>query len=142
MHDLFVKCRAAAIRFFLRYVEFVRFLLVGVFTLLVNLAIFYLSIEIFDIDLTESVGIAYWITVLLHFMLNRQFTFRAENQSIVANIIRYSIMLLFNFLLTLVGLWITIQVLHLSPYFNVFFSTTTSAVSSYVLMKYFVFRIR
>lgn len=119
--------------------EIYRFLAVGFFCLAINISSFTFLYELVNLNIGKSTALSYWITVAVHFYVNRSFTFNAGPGKLNWQILKYLILLLFNFLITILGLLFVVNVLSLSPYINIFFSTITSAVSSYFIMKYFVF---
>ncbi|OZB49133.1 MAG: hypothetical protein B7X60_02155 [Polynucleobacter sp. 39-45-136] len=119
--------------------EIYRFLGVGFFTLAINISSFTFLYKVATLNVGTATALSYWITVAIHFYMNRKFTFNADKGGFNWQVLKYLLLLLFNFLTTILGLWFVIRVLSLSPYVNIFFSTITSAISSYFIMKYFVF---
>ena len=120
--------------------EFLRFAVVGLATFGVNFVSFAVLFGLLGCDYRVAVSLAYGVTVFCHFMSNKLFTFRAKEQAFSRNTPRYILMLGLNYCITLVASWMTVEVLHLSPYFTVIASTGGTAVTSFFVMKYFVFR--
>ncbi len=120
--------------------EILIFLVIGLGTLALNLIIFSYLFYYFKTSSEIATTYAYWTTVSVHFMLNRVVTFGAGGGGGLIHAFKYLIMLGSNYLLTLLGLWLVATKLMLPPVANIFFSTITNSVASYLLMKYFVFK--
>lgn len=123
-----------------RFREIGRFVLVGGVTFLLNLATFYLFFRALRLDYWLAATLAYVITVLCHFAGNRQFTFRAWRQPIARNVARYGLALLVNYLVTLSVTWLVLGEMGLPAYAAVMCYTLANATTSFLLMKYHVFR--
>jgi putative flippase GtrA len=120
--------------------ELCRFGLVGIATFGVNFLSFSVFFGLLHLDYRVAISLAYVFTVCCHFLLNKTFTFGATEQRLRHNAPRYVLMLGFNYVITITASWLTVEVLGASPYFGVVASTAGTALSSYFVMKYFVFR--
>ncbi len=128
---------------FIRYVrknfEFIyRFVIVGIVTFLINFILVYFFDQIIKLDYKKSISIAYVITLTCHFLLNRAFTFKVDYFDL-AHLLRYSILPIINFFITLSMAFVVVEIIRLPVYYSVFFSATLSAFVSYTLLKYFIF---
>jgi putative flippase GtrA len=117
-----------------------RFGLVGIATFGVNFLAFSVFFGLLHLDYRVAVSLAYLLTVCCHFLLNKRFTFGATEQKLRDNAPRYVLMLGLNYVITIVAAWLTVEVVGASPYFGVVASTAGTALSSFFVMKYFVFR--
>lgn len=115
-----------------------KFIFVGMLTFFVNISLFHLLYGQLFIDYRFSVSISWIMTVILHFNMNRIFTFRAGEFNIIKHTRRYVLMLGFNYFMTMIVVWATVHVLG-SPYVGIVISTGLTAVSSFFAMRYYVF---
>ncbi len=116
-----------------------RFGIVGVVTFALNYSLVWVFYGLFGLHYGPAVTIAYIITVLAHFILNRVFTYNSAGSAILNHMTKYGVMLGINYLITL-GISVgTVELLALTPYHGVVFATFVTAFSSFFLMKHFVF---
>jgi putative flippase GtrA len=120
--------------------ELCRFGLVGIVTFGLNFLSFSVFFGLLHLDYRVAASLAYVVTVCCHFLLNKTFTFGAAEQKLRHNAPRYALMLGLNYAITIVASWLTVEVVGASPYFGVVASTAGTALSSFFVMKYFVFR--
>jgi putative flippase GtrA len=120
--------------------QIIRFCIVGVLTLILHLVIFYISNNYLGLGLSLSSTYAFWLTTLIHFILNRNFVFKISTNSLIKQKINYLIMIFYNYIITLIGLYIIINILKYNPYINIFFSTIMNVIFNYLWMKNFVFK--
>ncbi|OPY60428.1 MAG: GtrA-like protein [Syntrophorhabdaceae bacterium PtaU1.Bin034] len=116
-----------------------RFGLVGIITFALNCFLLWLFYGVAALDYRIAVSIAYVLVVVAHFLLNRAFTYKARGSSILGQVGKYTGMLISNYFLTLIITMCTVELCSLSPYWGAVFATMASAVSSFILMKHFVF---
>jgi len=119
--------------------QLIRFIIVGLATFALNFFLVWLFYGRALLDYRIAVSCAYFITVVAHFMLNRSFTYRQESGSAVPDTVKYCIMLLANYSLTLGVTTVSVELVKLTPYYGIVFSTLATAFSSFLLMKHFVF---
>lgn len=120
--------------------QIVRFGMVGIATFLLNLLLFRILFGFLGFDYRIAVSIAYAVTVCCHFLLNRYFTFNAEQHEFGMHVGRYGVMLAANYGITLAVMWTFVEIFRVSPYLGVIASTAATASSSFFMMKHFVFR--
>jgi putative flippase GtrA len=127
------------IRYIRKNFEFIyRFLIVGVLTFIINFSLVFLMDKLFNLNYKLSISIAYLLTLIVHFMLNRSFTFKIYHFD-SSHLIKYSVLPIINFFISLLTAIFVVEFLNMPPYLSVFFSTSISAGISYTFMKYFVF---
>lgn len=120
--------------------QIARFGLVGIITFILNYAMVWLFYGLIALNYRVAVSFAYIITVCAHFMLNRTFVYNKGGSTLFSHLGKYGGMLLINYLTTLAISMGTVEVCRLTPYYGVLFATGGTAFSSFLLMKYFVFR--
>lgn len=135
----------STIRYVLNYliehrVQIVKFISVGILTFGIYFLTFHVFFGVCSWNYRLAVSLAYIITVVSHFWMNRIFTFNANEQQIVNNLGRYLFMLAINYAITLTIMGLVVDLAGLSPYLGIVASTATTASSSFFLMKYFVFK--
>ena len=134
------------IKFFIQYllthyIQLSKFLFVGFLTFFINLGFFHFFYASLAFNYKIAITISYVISVICHFMLHRFFTFKNREQAVAHHLVKYGVMLALNYGITLGAMWMTINILVLSPYFGLVFATAITAVTSFFTMKYFVFRL-
>lgn len=115
------------------------FLTVGALAAVINFTTFTILFNVTNLNYEIITSIAYIFSVVFHFTANRSFTFKSRNISMVNQLPKYSGMVLLNYLITLLVMRFTVEVLHLSPYLGNVFAITTTVGICYLLSKYWVF---
>jgi len=121
------------------YTYLYRFITVGAATFLLNLSLVWLFYGYFLVNYQLAISYAYVLTTLVHFLLNRSFTFGRRQDSISHHSLRYAVMLVFNYCITFGVTTVLVNIFKFNPYFSVVSSTICIALSSFLLMRYFVF---
>lgn len=119
---------------------FVKFCSVGGATALIYFSVMYIAESVFFIQYLASVSIAYFISTIFHFLMNRKYTFLATHDSHRQQFARYSVMLVLNYLVTIAVVKISVEVFQLSPYLGVCISVAFTAVFGYVMGRFWVFK--
>ena len=119
--------------------QLIRFGIVGVATFVLNFSLVFLFYGKVSLDYRIAVTCAYVITLGVHFLLNRSFTYRRVDGGVGPDTVKYGILLIANYLITLSITSATVELLGLTPYFGIVLSALATAVSSFLLMKHFVF---
>lgn len=128
-------------KFKLNWRQTAKFFCVTSFIFVFSLILFYILYNLLDIPYQFVVFIVYIATVIFHFSLHRIFTFEASKQNIYLNLVKYSALLLINYLLTVLVSWFVLY-FYLSPYLTFCLSPLFTAASSFLFLKYFVFKFR
>jgi putative flippase GtrA len=116
-----------------------RFGVVGVATFALNMFCVWVFYGVAKIEYRISVSLAYMITVMTHFGLNRSFTYKVSGGGVFSDTFRYVIVLFINYLITLGVVSAVVEFMKVSVYYGVIASTFATASSSFFLMKHFVF---
>jgi putative flippase GtrA/2-polyprenyl-3-methyl-5-hydroxy-6-metoxy-1,4-benzoquinol methylase len=116
-----------------------RFGSVGLFVFLINYFCVWLFYGVFTLDYRVAITIAFIIATIFHFILNRIFTYRAHGACIIKHLWKYGVMLAINYMIYFAVTVMTVKLFGLSPYLSIIFATGFAMISSFFLMKYFVF---
>lgn len=117
------------------------FLFVGTLCAIVNLTSFSLLWHTLHINYTAAVSCAYFFSVLVHFTANRHLTFKDHSTTFFPQIQRYLIMLLTNYLLTLIIVHVVVETLHFSPYIGIISAIGCTVGINYFMSRFWVFQI-
>jgi putative flippase GtrA len=120
--------------------QIAKFIIVGLTTLAVYFLCFHFFYDLVHLDYRFAASIAYVVTIILHFLLHRLFTFKAAGQNVTRNLRNYILMLGINYANMLFIVWFIVDVVKSSPYFGLIASTAVSAFVSFLGLKYFVFK--
>lgn len=115
------------------------FILVGGATLILYTIILEVLFHYLKLNFYFSITIAYISAVLFHFFSNRLFVFKVRDQNIKPHFLKYSIVLVVNYLITLILMYIAVKLLSLPTFFGVVASTGTTMTSNYFIFKYWTF---
>jgi len=115
------------------------FILVGFITAIIYFSIFSIIWKLLGINYKISVSIAYIITMLFHFTMNKKVTFKNHSTTINSQILRYIAMVSVNYLLTIVIVHIFVEILKTNPYTGIFFAVGGTVLSGYFLARFWVF---
>ncbi|MCL4490365.1 MAG: GtrA family protein [Nitrospirae bacterium] len=115
------------------------FVVVGILTAAVYFSLYTLLWKLLCLDYRIAVTVAYLGGVLFHFSMNRRITFRSRNAKALHQVGRYTVMIGFNYLLTMIIVEISVKILSLQPYWGVIFATCFTAVTGYLISKFWVF---
>lgn len=134
------KILSSCIHYFIQNRNLItKFGLVGIIGFILNYFFVWLFYGVFVLDYRIAVTLAYIVTAIIHFMLNRTFTYRANGASMVHHAWKYVVMLAINYMISLFTSIITVEICGLSPYFGIVFATAIMMCSNFFFMKYFVF---
>lgn len=120
--------------------EFATYLVVGGLTAFIYFGFIALSVEILKLDYRVGVSVAYVLAVSFHFVVNRKFTFRAADQRIIQQSIRYFGVLVINYLITIGVVWFFVGRLGVTPYLGAAMSIVVTVGVGYFASKFWVFR--
>jgi putative flippase GtrA len=118
----------------------IKYLLVGAVTFVtyyIALAFFY---TLLGVRYEISIACAYTITVALHFMLNRQYTFEAMSGRLSVHGLKYAVVAFVNYLVQLGVVYISLEFLSLNFYVATFLGVLATLVLGYTLLGRWVFQ--
>ncbi|NBX85322.1 MAG: GtrA family protein [Gammaproteobacteria bacterium] len=124
----------------LTLLQIFRFGSIGILILIFNYLSFETCYSLLNIDYRIAVSVAYVFSVLLHFFLNKRFTFEMHHTQSSLYIIRYLIMLGVNYIAVMFLTHFIVETLHQSPRFIYIISPFITSTISFSMMKFFVFK--
>ncbi len=119
--------------------RFLKFLAVGLTTMVVQFSSFALMWDIFHLPQRLSVSISYLAAVSFHFLSNRFFTFQAGNANVYKQLVKYIIVACLNYVITIMVVDVCVKILSLSPYIGVMAAIATTIMTGFLFLKYWVF---
>ena len=119
--------------------RFLKFLAVGLTTMVVQFSSFALMWDIFHLPQRLSVSISYLTAVTFHFLSNRSFTFQAGNSNVYKQLIKYIVVTCLNYVITIVVVDVCVKILFLSPYIGVMAAIATTVMTGFLFLRYWVF---
>lgn len=121
---------------------FAKFGLVGATTAGIYFFVLWGADSVLGFNYILAVSAAYVISTAFHFLANRHFTFAAIDDKRTSQLVRYSAMWVFNYLITIVVVSVCVERYLLSPYVGVCISVLFTMITGYILARYWVFKIK
>ena len=119
--------------------ELLKFAFVG-FTLFLLSNIMYLLLKnVLSINYLYSIGLTNIISMFIHYLLNKNFTYNYKSINYI-NLFKYLIYIFLNYIFSLMLSYIFVSILSFNSNYLIFYTTPVTMFSSYLLMKFFVFR--
>lgn len=122
--------------------KFFRFLLVGCGAAGLQLLILAVCLRIFGIRYQYAAAFAYFSSVLFHYLANRRFTFELCGVGGAKEILSYSLLVVFNLIITMLVTIYVVEVLDLTPYLAAAFSIAVTIGVTFAVSKYLIFNDR
>ncbi len=119
--------------------RFLKFLAVGLTTMVIQFSSFALMWDIFHLPQRLSVSISYLAAVTFHFLSNRSFTFQAGKANVYKQLVKYIVVTCLNYVITIVVVDVCVKILFLSPYIGVMAAIATTVMTGFLFLKYWVF---
>ena len=120
--------------------EFWVYLVVGGLTALIYFGFIALGVEVLELDYRIAVSVAYVIAVSFHFAANRKFTFRVADNGVIRQSIRYSGVLMINYVITISIVSFFVSNHGVSTYLSAVISIVVTVGIGYLASKFWVFR--
>lgn len=117
-----------------------KFAVVGAVTAVIYFLVMWIIVSIFKYYYIVGISIAYFVSTIFHFLANRHFTFGAAGDRHWHQLIRYLVMWIFNYFVTIAVVGVCVERFLLSPYVGVCISIVFTMITGYVLSRYWVFR--
>lgn len=114
--------------------------LVGGFSALINISTFKVILLVLGREyLTLATTVAYVLSVGVHFFGNQRFTFRSNIQDTRSQIKKYLLMVMINYLMTIMIVTLFTQFFLLSPTASLVIAIISTFMLSFLLSRHFVF---
>lgn len=120
--------------------EIFLYLFIGGLTGLIYFGFIALSVETLKLNYRFGFSIAYLMAVSFHFLANRKYTFTAVTGRLFPQMVRYSGVLMINYLITLGIVSFFVEKIGISPYFSAAISIVVTVGVGYLASKFWVFR--
>jgi len=119
-----------------------KFGIVGAITAAIYFLVMWIANSLIGLHYIISITAAYITSTTFHFLANRHFTFSATGDSHGNQLLRYLVMWVVNYVITLVIVSFCVKNLGLSPYIGVCVSVAVTVVTGYLFSRFWVFRAR
>jgi len=119
----------------------VLFLTVGALTAVLYFSIFAYLWRVAHLHYRLAISIAYFTSILFHFTANRFVTFKSHGADFTKHVVKYLIMVMVNYLITLLVVHFVVVGLALSPYLGVISAIGATVGTGYLMAKFWVFRV-
>ncbi len=130
--------RVKEITIFLYRHHFVRYLLVGGTTFVIDFGILFFLHSVLKLNLAGSTSVAYWISISYNFVLNRYWTFDAgEKESLARHLSIYFALLVCNYLFTVTV--VSVLGTHINYVIAKALAVAVSMTWTYVVYKNYIF---
>ena len=117
---------------------FLRFVVVGAIAVTIQLVSFAVLHRLGLPNLVAGTA-AYWLGTAAHFLLNRRFTFRSQSRVSTPQVVAYGGLLVLNYMITLICIWITTTRLALPGEVGIVASLCITVIISFFYMQRVVF---
>jgi putative flippase GtrA len=115
---------------------------VGAITAAIYFLVMWIANSVIGLHYIVSITAAYFTSTTFHFLANRHFTFSAVDESHSNQLLRYAVMWLVNYAITLVIVSLCVKHFGLSPYIGVCISVVVTVMTGYLFSRFWVFRVR
>jgi len=121
------------------YRKYLKFASVGAATAGIYFSILALLLEIIKTDYKLGVSVAYTVSVVFQFLANKYFTFESRSKNIAHQFSRFLVLLLLNYVLTMLIVRYVVENLGFNPYIGVAASVPVIFVTGFVLSRYWIY---
>lgn len=118
-----------------------KFGLVGFGTAVIYFALMWFLDSILGLHYKIGVSIAYIVSTTFHFFANRHFTFSASEGNQGSQLMRYLMLWLVNYLLTMAVVSFCVEAIKLSPYLGVCLAVLLTTTTGFILSRNWVFKV-
>lgn len=122
-----------------RYSMFFRFLLVGALSSVLQFAVLAFCLERMQLNCSLSASLGYFASIILHYSLNRYFTFRMVGKPHLKELLRYLSFIGLNFGITV---WVTtffVEKLEIDAYIGTAFSIALTVFITFIVARRWIF---
>lgn len=128
-----------------KYKEIINYLIVGVLTTIVSLAVYYITVFTFlnpdNAFQLQIANILSWIAgVTFAYFTNRKFVFESKNKNKIEEATKFVSSRITTLLLDMFVMWLGVTILHFNDKLIKIISQVLVIVGNYVLSKLFVFK--
>lgn len=130
---------------YIKYKEIINYLIVGVLTTVVTLAIYYISVNTFlnpenSIQL-QIANIISWIAgVIFAYFTNRKYVFESKEENKLKEASKFVVSRIATLLMDMIIMWLGVTILHRNDKIMKLISQVVVIVANYLFSKIFVFK--
>ena len=130
---------------YLKYKELINYLVFGVLTTVVSLAVYYISVFTFlnpeNAIQLQIANILSWIAgVTFAYFTNRKFVFESKENNKLKEAGKFVLARVITLVMDMIIMWLGVTVLHLNDKIIKLVSQVVITVSNYIFSKIFVFK--
>lgn len=130
---------------YMKYKEIINYLIFGVLTTVVSLAVYYICVYTFlnpeDAIQLQIANIFSWIAgVAFAYVTNRKFVFESEENNKLKEASKFVLARVVTLVMDMVIMWLGVTVLHLNDKIIKLISQVVIIISNYIFSKIFVFK--
>lgn len=120
--------------------SFIKFLVIGALTAGIYISLFIFLFNVLHENYQVAVSVSYAVSVVLHFSANRKFTFKNRTSVLAQQLPRYLILLLINYVITLIVMYLAMELFHIPSYIGIVLTIAATFMLSYLLSKFWIFQ--
>lgn len=124
-------------------VEILSYLIFGVLTTVVNIAVYFFCRNVLDLNYVIANSLAWILSVLFAFVTNKKWVFKSQTDSVYAWIKEAYLFVAFralSYVLDMGAMFVMIQLIHSTDFSAKIVSQIFVIVANYVFSKWFVFK--
>ncbi len=130
---------------YIKYKEIINYLIVGVLTTVVTLAIYYISVNTFlnpeDSIQLQIANIISWIAgVIFAYFTNRKYVFESKEENKLKEASKFVVSRIATLLMDMIIMWLGVTILHRNDKIMKLISQVVVIVANYLFSKIFVFK--
>ena len=120
--------------------KLITFLTVGVLTAAVYFSLFTVLWKWLHLNYKIAVSISYCFAVMFQFFLNRHVTFKSGNENVLYQVIKFGVLLLINYILTIAIVTWSVNTLMVTPYLGIIISLTVTVFTGFYISTFWVYK--
>ena len=130
---------------YIKYKEIINYLIVGVLTTIVSLAVYYVSVYTFlnpkNAIQLQIANILSWVAgVTFAYFTNRKFVFESKEKNKLAEASKFVLSRVITLIMDMIVMWLGVTILCLNDKIMKLISHVIITVSNYIFSKIFVFK--
>lgn len=123
-----------------KYKEIILYLIFGVLTTIVNIASFYILVDILKINWIVSNVAAWILSVLFAYFTNKTYVFESKNSNIIKEFISFIICRILSLGIDMVFMFILIDLLNVSNLISKIIVNIIVVIANYIFSKFLIFK--
>lgn len=120
--------------------KLISFLTVGTLTAVVYFSLFTLLWRWLHLHYKIAVSISYCVAVMFQFFSNRHVTFKSAQENVLYQAFKFGVLLIINYILTIVIVTWSVNTLRVSPYLGIILSLTITVFTGFFISKCWIYK--